>query len=81
MDKRTTSFNSLPNDKFLHRSKLKQLADDKIDMTENLKFPLGSVENIVGKGGNAGYYIVLYPFRDFAAIFNCRLQTLSVGRV
>ena len=31
-------------------SKLKALADDKINVTEKLKFVLGRVENIVGKG-------------------------------
>ena len=36
-------------------SKLKAFADDKIDVTQKLKFHLGKVENIVGKGENAGY--------------------------
>ena len=40
------SFNSLPNDKFLDWSKLKALADDKINVTKKLKFILGRVENI-----------------------------------
>ena len=49
-------FNLLPNDKFLVWSKFKELADDKISMTEKeMKFVLESVENIVGKGENAGY--------------------------
>ena len=47
--------NSLPNDKFLDWSKLKAFADDKINVIENLKFVLGWVENIVGKGENAGF--------------------------
>ena len=34
--------------------KLKELADDKRNMTHNLKFGLKSRENIVGKGENAG---------------------------
>ena len=50
------NFNSLPNEKFLDWSKLKAFADDKINMTQNLKFVFGRVENIVGKGENAGYY-------------------------
>ena len=49
------SFNPFPNDKFLDWSKLKAFVDDKIDVTENLKSVLGRVENIVGKGTNAGY--------------------------
>ena len=46
---------TLPNNKILDLSKLKVFADDKIIMTQNLNFVLGRVENIVGKGENAGY--------------------------
>ena len=49
------SINPLPNDKILDFSKLKALADDTINATQKTKFPLGRVENIVGKGENAGY--------------------------
>ena len=35
--------------------KLKAFADDKINVTEKLKFVLGRVENIVGKGENGGH--------------------------
>ena len=35
-------------------SKLKTFADDKINVTGKLKCVLGSVENIMGKGENAG---------------------------
>ena len=45
---------SLPNNKILDWSKLKAYAD-KINVTEKLQFLLGRVENIVGKGENAGY--------------------------
>ena len=34
---------------------VKAFADDKINVTEKLKFVLGQVENIAGKGENAGY--------------------------
>ena len=55
-------FNSIPNDKILDQSKLKAFADDKINMTENLKFVLGRLENIVEKGENAGYqHFLLFP--------------------
>ena len=47
--------NSLPNNKILDWSKFKTFADDAINVTEKLKFVLGRVENIVGKGENAGY--------------------------
>ena len=41
------AFNPLPNDKFLDCSKLKAFADDKINVTEKLKFVLGTVENSI----------------------------------
>ena len=44
---------SIPNDKILVQTKLKALADDKIKVTEKMKFLLKRVENIVGKGENA----------------------------
>ena len=56
-------FNSLPNDKILDWSKFKAIiADDKINVNEKLKFDIGGVENIVGKGENAGYqHFLLFP--------------------
>ena len=39
----------------LDQSKLKALADNKVNVTQKLKFDSGSVENILGKGENAGY--------------------------
>ena len=35
-------------------SKLEALADNKVKVTKNLKFVVGSVENIVGKNENVG---------------------------
>ena len=46
--------NSLPNDKILDLSKLKAFADDKINVSEKLKFGLGRLENTLEKGENAG---------------------------
>ena len=54
-------FYYLPNDKFLDWSKLKVFTDDKIIVTEKVKFVLGSVGNIMGKGENAGYQFLLFP--------------------
>ena len=55
-------FNSLPNDKILDWSKFKAFADAKIDLTQYLNFALGRVENILGKGENAGYqHFFLFP--------------------
>ena len=56
------SFKALPYDKILDKFKLKELADDKIDKTQKLKFVLRSKENIVGKGENCGYqHFLLFP--------------------
>ena len=60
------------NDKILDWSKFKVFADDKINVTEISKFVLGMVENIVGKGENAGYqHFLLFP--------QCFLKYSSVG--
>ena len=48
-----TNISKLPNDKVLDISKLEALADDKLNMTQELEFNLGCVKNIVGKGENA----------------------------
>ena len=54
--------NSLPNDKFSGKSKFKGSADEKINVTQNMKFVSGSVENNVGKGEDAGYqHFLLFP--------------------
>ena len=37
--------NSLPNDKILDWSKIKAFAEDKVNLTQKLKFALGRVEN------------------------------------
>ena len=55
-------FNSLPNDKILDWFKLKAFADNKINLAQKSKFIYGRVENIVGKGENAGYQrFLLFP--------------------
>ena len=55
-------FNSLPDDRILDWSKLKAFADDNINVTKKLKFVVGRIENIVGKGENAGYqHFLLFP--------------------
>ena len=43
----------------LNQSNLKALADDKINVTENLKFVMGRVENMEGNGENIGYQCFL----------------------
>ena len=49
-----TRLNSLPNVKFLDWFELRALAEDKINVIEKVKFVLGRVENIMGKGENSG---------------------------
>ena len=54
--------NSLPNDKILDYSNFKALANDKINLTNNLKLVLRMVQNILRKGENDGYqYFLLFP--------------------
>ena len=54
--------NSLPSDKFLNLSKLKAFGDDKINVTEKLKFVCARVKIIVGKGENAGnQHFLVFP--------------------
>ena len=54
--------NSLPNDKILDWSKLKALADDKIKLAKIMIFVFDNIENMVGKGENAGYqHFLLFP--------------------
>ena len=54
--------NSLPNNKFLDWSKLKALADDKMKLTEKMKFVLEMVENILWNAENAGcQHFLLFP--------------------
>ena len=58
----STPFNSLTNDKILHLSKSKAFADDKTNVTQNVKYFLERIGNIVEKGENAGYqHFLLFP--------------------
>ena len=53
---------SLPNDKILNCTKLKAFAEDKLDVAKIMFFVNDTVENIVGKGENAGYqHFLLFP--------------------
>ena len=63
----------LPHNKILDLSKLKAFSDDKINVTLREKFFLRLVENIVGKGENAGYqHFLLFPQCFQKAIFQGR---------
>ena len=53
---------SLPNDKILDWSKLKAFADATVKFAKMMIFVFDRVENIVGKGENAGYqHFLLFP--------------------
>ena len=54
--------NSLLNDKILDLFKFIAHADHKINVTQNPKYDFGKLENILGKGENAGYQHFL-PFQ------------------
>ena len=72
-------FNSLPNEKTLDQSKLKEFSDDIINVTEKMKFGLGRVENTVGKGENVGYQHLLLFSQCFQKPSSSR--SLKVGIV
>ena len=56
------AFNSLPNNNFLDMTKLKAFAEDKINVTKQLKFILERIENSVGKGESTDYpHFLLFP--------------------
>ena len=53
---------TIPNNKVLDCPKLKVFADDKLNLAKLIRFALERVENIVGKGENAGYqHFLLFP--------------------
>ena len=64
--------NCLSNDNVLDWSNFREFADDKIYDAKKLKLVLGKVENIMGKGENAGdQHFLLFP--------KCFQKALSSG--
>ena len=56
------SFNPLPDDKIFDWSKLKAFADNNLNVAKMMISLYDRVENIVGKGENAGYqHFLLFP--------------------
>ena len=54
--------NPLPDENILGLPKLKAFADDKRNVTQNVKVVFHMIEIIVGKEENAGYrYVLLFP--------------------
>ena len=57
-----TVFKPVPDDKILGLPRLKAFADDKSNVTLNIKVVFHWIENIVGKEENAGYqHFFLFP--------------------
>ena len=72
--------NSLLHNKIVDLSKLKVFADNKIDVIRKLKFVSGRIENIVGKGENAGYqHFLLFPHFFFFFQKASDTKSLKVG--
>ena len=67
-------FNSLPNDTILGMFKFKASVEDKFGVAEIMGFVLEMVENIVGKGENAGYQ----HFLHFPTMFSKGFLPLSL---
>ena len=54
--------NLLPDDKILEMSKLGAFADGNFTVDQTVHFFFNGIENIVGKGENAGYqHFLLFP--------------------
>ena len=69
------SVKPLPNNKILNRTKFKEFADHRTNVTEKLKFVLERVENIFGKGENTGYqHFILFSQRFQKASFSGSLK-------
>ena len=73
-----SQFNSLPNNNFLDESKLKVPADDKINVTEKLKFVFVMDRKHFDKGENDGYQHFLFFPQCFPKAFP---RSLKVGIV
>ena len=72
-------FNSLSNDKILDMSKLKAFADDNLNVNQKSKYGSGRIENIVGKGENAGYqHFLLFPqcFQKASSLASLKVDIL-----
>ena len=62
--------NSLPYDKIFRLIQIQSIADDKLDLIQEMKSHFHTVVNIVGKGENAGYqHFVLFPQCFLKAFF------------
>ena len=65
----TQMFTSSPNDKILDVTKLNAFADDKVNVAQMLVSVFDRIENIVGKGENAGYKHFSFSHYVFKGFF------------
>ena len=71
---------SLPNYKTLDQPKCKAFADDKINVTQKLKFGKGKVENIVVKEQNAAPFPTMFSkglFHRVVKIWDCVVKSYT----
>ena len=72
----------LPNDKILDTNKLKAFADDKTNAAQMIISVFDRLENIAGKGENAGYqHFLLFPQCFQKASFLGALESLEALNV
>ena len=79
------ALNSLPNDKFLNLTKFRAFADDKENVAKIMISVFDRVENIVGKGENAGhqhffFFLLCFQKTSFSALrvvksWNCEVES------
>ena len=70
--------NPLPDDKIVGLPKLKAFADDKLNVTENVKVVFQRIENIVGKEENAGYLHFLIFLQCFPKAFSSIASKVAI---
>ena len=71
--------NPLLDDKILGLPKLKAFADDKSNVTQNIKDVFHRTKNIVGKEENAGYqHFLLFP-QCFQKAFYCSASKVVIA--
>ena len=74
-------YKSLPDDNILALSKFKAFADDKLNITRNIKVVFHRDENIVGKGENAGSGIFCFSHNVLKRVFpQGRQKSYSCGK-
>ena len=78
-DRKVAQFNPSPDDKILGLPNLKAFADDKSNVTQNIKVVFHRLENIVGKEENAGYqHFLLFPQCFHKAFFSSASKVVIV---